>query len=100
MAGQRLVAVGIQFRKPPRGAATLAWVSVAVGDRVGAGRDLAEAWANLLGRTVPIVADPRSGDRLAQIRAWIVRADSALRRGDLAAFGRAFDALKELAGTP
>lgn len=76
------------------------WVSVAAGQRLGAGRDLPDAWSNLLGTTGPsLIGGPaRQVDRLEEARRWLVRADSALRAGDWAAFGRAWSGLRGVLG--
>ncbi|HEX9166118.1 MAG TPA: hypothetical protein VF862_09415, partial [Gemmatimonadales bacterium] len=80
---------------------TLVAVGVARGDRIGAGRSWEEAWASLEGE-----ASARAGlegplGRLEEARRWAVEADSALRRGDLAGFAKAFAALREaLKATP
>jgi uncharacterized protein UPF0182 len=73
---------------------TLVWVSVAVGDRRGAGHDLDEAWQNMLGLSAPLVSAAERGVILLEARRYLDAADAALRRGDLEAFGRAFEALK------
>ncbi len=74
----------------------LVWVSIAKGDRLGAGRTLREAWDNLQGGSAPLVPTAGSPDRFGEARRWAQRADSALRRGDWSGFGRAFDALKQV----
>lgn len=79
-----------EARTPPQ----LAWVSVAAGERLGAGRSFVEAWENLRGRTVPGVPGAGRGS-LEDARRWVRAADEALRRGDLAGFARAFEALRQ-----
>lgn len=96
----RLEAAQFNYRTAPPALSTIIWASVAADRRLGAGRDLTGAWANLMGRAPPAAPDPGASDRLAQARVWVERADSALRRGDLAAFGRDFAALKELVEAP
>jgi hypothetical protein len=71
------------------------WVKLALGDSLGAGRDLLEAWHNLLGKSAPLLLGNRGG-RLGDAQHWMSVADSALRRGDWATFGRAFEALREV----
>ncbi len=73
------------------------WVSVASGSRLGAGRNAVEAWANLRGASAPLPPGIVRG-QLDEARRWVRRADSALHRGDLPGFGRAFDALKDVLG--
>ncbi|HET7025680.1 MAG TPA: UPF0182 family protein [Gemmatimonadales bacterium] len=96
----RLEASQLTYRAARPTSPAVIWASVAVDRRLGAGGDLAGAWANLQGRTAPLARPGRTSDRLAQARLWVERADSALRRGDLTAFGRAFAALKELVEAP
>lgn len=79
----------------PRGRLGLALVNLAAGDRFGTGRTLVEAIDNLRGAPVPEVGS-EPGSVLDQARVWMAVADSALRRGDLATFGRAFQALRQL----
>lgn len=81
-----------------RGAPAIRWLATAHGPDIGGGRAPAEAWQS--------VFDPGavSGDRVPfdvvsryeAIRGWISRADSALARGDLTAFARAWEALRGL----
>jgi uncharacterized membrane protein (UPF0182 family) len=75
---------------PPRVVA----VGVASGERLGVGRTLTEALENQRGVSAGLIG--RLGDDAALlqlVRQWARAADSALRRGDLEAFGRAFAAL-------
>jgi hypothetical protein len=76
----------------------LVWVSVALPQQRGAGRDPSEAWQNLLGVTAPIIGAANRGSQLEEARRLMSLADSALKRGDWAAFGRAFEALRRLLG--
>lgn len=99
VTGGRLIAVRRQYRAGSRGTLAVAWVEVAAGDRLGAGPDLGAAWANLQGR-LPPPSPHTAPDRMAEVRRWVARADSALRRGDLTTFGRAFEALKQLVNGP
>ena len=72
----------------------IVWVSVANGRRLGAGRTFAEAWSNLEGTAIsPPVG---GGGPIADARRWMRLADEALKRGDWAGFGRAFEALREV----
>jgi hypothetical protein len=70
------------------------WLTLAVTDRRGAGHDLDEAWQNLLGLSAPIISAGERGSRLLEARRYLDAAEAALRRGDLEAFGRAWDGLK------
>ena len=94
------VAYQSHFARDPRGHIALSWLSVAApGDRLlGAGRSLREAWGNLQGTTVPSVAGSAQATRLEEARRWLQRADSALRAGDWAGFGTAWDRLREAIG--
>jgi hypothetical protein len=94
------VAVEVYHLIPATGAPTVAWVNVAAGSEMGAARTPAAAWANLLGESAPLVPEPDLPDAMREARRWAALADSALRAGDLEAFGRAFEALKRVLGTP
>jgi hypothetical protein len=72
----------------------IAWQAIAAGERLGAGRSLAAAWDNLRGASGPLPPGAGIGT-LSEARRWVRLADSALRRGEWAAFGRAFDALRQ-----
>lgn len=72
----------------------LAWVSLAVTERRGAGHDLEEAWQNLLGLSAPIISAGERGTQLLEARRYLEAADAALKRGDLEAFGRAWESLR------
>jgi hypothetical protein len=78
----------------------MVWVSVASEGRLGAGHTFAEAWSNLLGATVPSVAGIAQTTRLEEARRLLLRADSALRLGDWATFGRTWDSLRKSFGIP
>jgi hypothetical protein len=94
------VAYQSHFARDRRGAVLLSWVSVATTDRYGAGRNLREAWSNLLGASAPSFAGSAQATRLDEARRWAERADSALRRGDWALFGQAWRGLREALGLP
>jgi hypothetical protein len=83
------------FGKGPDRRVAVAWVNLAAGDSLGAGRNATEAWHNLLGMSAPILSIGPSG-RLAEAEKWMAVADSAMKRGDWTAFGRAFQALGEV----
>jgi len=93
-------AVRVRWAISSNGAATVAWVEVAEGERLGAARTPASALANLRGESAPLVPAPDLPDPLLEARRWAARADSLLRAGDLEGFGRAFAALKRVLGTP
>jgi hypothetical protein len=85
----------LQAHYGPRGGggASLTWVSVAAHGRLGAGRSVPEAWGNLRGASAPLPPGYQPQSALTEARRWFQRADSALRVGDFAGFGRAFEAL-------
>jgi hypothetical protein len=88
------------FALRPSGGSILAWVSVAAPNRLGAGRNLREAWNNLLGATVPAPPGSAQASRLEEARRWMGHADSALRSGDWSEFGRAWSTLRNILGLP
>ncbi|MGH7507874.1 MAG: UPF0182 family protein [Gemmatimonadales bacterium] len=98
------VAYQSYFAGRPSGGTVLAWVSVATRDRgrdrQGAGRNLQEAWSNLLGNTVPAPPGTAQAGRLDEAKRWMERADSALRSGNWSEFGRAWSTLRNVLGLP
>jgi hypothetical protein len=89
----------VVYARRRSGAVSVAWVSVAAGPRLGAGHTPVEAWSNLRGASAPLPPGA-TRSQLEEARRWLGRADSALRRGDLTAFGRAFEALKAILQAP
>ena len=83
------------YGRGPERQLAVAWVNVAARDSLGAGRTMLEAWQNLLGVSAPLLSGGFAG-RLGEAREWMAIADSALKRGDWSAFGRAFEALREI----
>jgi hypothetical protein len=73
----------------------LAWVNLAVGDSLGAGRNVNEAWQNLRGLSAPLLTNAHDS-QLAEAERWMAVADSAIKRGDWTTFGRAFEALRQV----
>ena len=65
----------------------------AIARRLGAGRSIPEAWSNLRGSSAPLPPGYQPQSAITEARRWFQRADSALRVGDFAGFGRAFEAL-------
>jgi hypothetical protein len=94
------VAYQVSYAQRKQGGVTVAWISVAVGERAGAGRTLNEAWSNLRGMSVPTIASSVQANRLDEARRWLERADSALRGADWAEFGRAWQRLRAALGLP
>ena len=81
-----------------RGPPAVVWVATAKGPTVAGGRLPETAWATLLGDRE---RDPEGVPldvvtRFEAVRSWISRADSALARGDLTAFARAWEAVRGL----
>jgi hypothetical protein len=79
---------------------SVVWLSLAIGDRLGAGHDVEEAWQNLLGLSAPIISATQRGGPLLEARRYLDAAEAALKRGDLEAFGRAWEGLKRTLKTP
>ena len=88
-AYQTIFGVGPDLRRQ------VVWVNLALGDSLGAGRSVSEAWHNLLGNSAPLLSGSRTG-RLGDAQQWMAIADSALRNGDWVTFGKAFEALREI----
>jgi hypothetical protein len=95
-----VVAYQSHFASAVGGRPALVWVTVAAGERQGAGHTLKEAWSNLLGATVPAIAGQAQATRLDEARGLLLRADSALRAADWGAFGRAWSSLRRTLGLP
>ncbi len=100
VAGDGPVAYQVAYARRKQGGVTVAWISVAVGERGGAGRTLDEAWSNLRGMSVPSIASSAQANRLDEARQWLERADSALRGADWVGFGRAWQRLRAALGLP
>ncbi len=100
LTSEGLVAYQSHFAGPATGRMALVWVTVATGERQGAGHDMAQAWSNLLGASVPALPGQAQATRLDDARRLILRADSALRSADWGAFGRAWSALRRTLGLP
>ena len=109
MTGDRLVGGPVSYSGPPdslvasqavfriasRGLPSIVRINLETGGRLGAGPTAASAWANLSGRSAPRAPVPAEA-RIAEIRQWAARADSALRRGDSGAAARALAAIEAL----
>jgi len=83
-----------------RGPARLLWTGVASAQGIEGGRAGAVNWAIDHEASGPVAATPQFVEmgRLDAARSWLMRADSALGRGDLTAFGRAWEALRGILG--
>jgi hypothetical protein len=95
-----VVAYQSHFGVPANGRPALAWVTVAAGERQGAGHSMKEAWSNLLGASVPAIAGQAQTTRLDDARRFVLRADSALRAADWSRFGQAWNDLRRAVGLP
>lgn len=78
----------------------VALVSPLSGRRIGAGRTLPEAWRNLRGEISPTAIGTGAEATLELARRYMLRADSALKRGDLQELGRALAYLRDLLEPP
>jgi hypothetical protein len=95
------VAYKIHYARRGPGRMAVAWVSIAAGgERLGAGRTLAQAWNNLLGTSAPVMPGTAQTTRLEEARRWLERADSALRGADWTGFGRAWQGLRRALASP
>lgn len=86
------------FAIPAHGPPTLLWTSTLLGPNLGGGRSMAEAWVTVrhpAGAPAPAVGNSDAAT-LRQARLWMLRADSAMARGDLTAFGRAIEELRTI----
>ena len=92
--GDRLGAYRSHFGVGAGGRPVLVWLSLALPDRLAAGRDEPEALENLAGTGVPAPFAPPGRAPIDEARRWMHIADSALRRGDLDGFARAWDGLR------
>lgn len=100
LAPDGLVAWTSYITEGRRGPATALWLATARGATLGGGREVASAWQSLTlpaGVQARAAAIPAAAERLGAMEGWIRRADSALARGDMTAFGRAWEALRRLA---
>ncbi|HKV74802.1 MAG TPA: UPF0182 family protein [Gemmatimonadales bacterium] len=84
----------------PNGELSLLWIDLALGDHIGGGRTPSEVLRSLLGQPAPGVPVLTPPAQLELARRWYATADSALKRGDFATFGRAFEALRRLLEAP
>jgi len=87
------------FALPRRAAPVLVWVTTAVGERIGGGHAATPAWLTVT-RPAEKVEDhgPDASASLDLARQMMARADSAFRRGDMTAFGRAYEELRRALG--
>lgn len=92
------VAYQTHFAQRADDGVSLAWVSVATSDRLGAGHTAAEAWSNLLGASVPPIPGAAQASRLEVARRLLLRADSALRAAAWQTFGLTWDSLRSALG--
>jgi len=85
------------FAVPARGVPALLWIATGLNEQLGGGESAAAAWRSV---TQPGAASaptgPDNATALDQARRSLQQADSALRRGDMTAFGRAFEELRRV----
>jgi hypothetical protein len=100
LTSQGLGAYQVHVARHDEGEPVLVWVSLATPEHRGAGHDLQEAWQNMLGLSAPIISAGARGTQLLEARRHLDAADQALKRGDLEAFGRAWEALRRTLRSP
>jgi len=100
LTSQGLGAYQVHVARHETGEPVLIWVSLATPDHRGAGHDLQEAWQNMLGLSAPIISAGARGTQLLEARRHLDAAERALQRGDLEAFGRAWESLKRTLRSP
>jgi uncharacterized protein UPF0182 len=105
LAAEGVVAYQPAWSVTPSGHAQLVLVNVGLGrangaDRMalGAGRNIVEAWTNFRGEPTPLATGSNAQAILEQARRLMLRADSALKRGDLTELGRTLAYLRDLLG--
>lgn len=99
--GQGLLAYQPFWTMSPSGRVTLAAVAAARGDRLAVGRSAAEVLHGLATGTITRASLEGEETTLELARRLVAEADSALREGDVAAFGRLFAQLRAvLEGRP
>jgi hypothetical protein len=96
--GDRLLAWQVWWSAGREGNPALLWIGTADGTRPGGGRRPESLWADSSAAGSGMDADLVT--RIEAARGWMRRADSALARGDLTAFGRAWEALRGLFAGP
>ena len=100
-AGPALVAWQVIFTIPRIGPPSLLWMHTGLGDRIGGGHTPVEAWQSVTAPDHGATAHgPDDGSILESARHAVQRADSAFRRGDMTAFGRAFEDLRRALQRP
>jgi hypothetical protein len=98
--GGTMAASRATYAESPNGEMSLLWLDLAIGEKVGGGRTPSEALRSLLGQPAANVLVLTPPAQLELARRWYATADSALKRGDFATFGRAFEALRRLLEVP
>ena len=88
------------FAGAATGRPALVWVTVATGERQGAGHTLRRRGATCSARRCPRIAGQAQATRLDEARRLLLRADSALRAADWDGFGRAWSSLRRALGLP
>jgi hypothetical protein len=79
------------------GAPRILWIASSVGPEMRSSRHVGSFWPTALDSvSLQEVENVRASARIEALRGWMLRADSALTRGDLTAFARAWEALRGL----
>ena len=96
IGGGTLAAWQPMFSLSAQRAPALLWIATSLGASLAGGRSVAEAWHGVLDSEANGPLNSRPGDAVivARARQLMLRADSALARGDLTAFGRAIEELR------
>ncbi len=99
--GKVLAAWQTVFAVPRRGTPALLWIATTIGDRIGGAPTPGDAWKSATQAGVPGAHAPDDATALETARRAMEQADSAFRRGDMTAFGRAFEEVRRaLKGRP
>ena len=91
-----LIAYQPFLAKTLTGEPRLVGIGIAWRNRLAVGRTLVEAWRRVSADGLEVRPGAGESDEWFQARRWLRVADSALARGDLVTFGRAFAALRQV----
>lgn len=85
------------FSVPVRGAPALLWIATGLNEALGGGGSAVAAWRSVTEPgTAGTTSVPDDATTVDLARRSLEQADSALRRGDMTAFGRAFEELRRI----
>ncbi len=77
------------------------WITASEGREMRGARTVGRAFQAIGRSEDSLSTDPTKEDvRIRELREWVERAEAALERGDLTAFGRAWEAIRRLAELP